>query len=94
MLDLTEKYSLRKGVSLRGVNSKYWLLDSVNGTQYQLNVTSYHILLELEKTKCLGEVIQNVFNMFDVQESILLHDVKTLLNKALAQNLIERGQKA
>lgn len=92
MLDLNEKYKLREGISLRGVNEKYWALDSINGTQYQLNITSYNILLQLGRTETLGDLIQNVFNMFDVNEEFLAEDVKTFLNKALECKLIERRE--
>ena len=58
MLEVNNICNINENIILKGINKKFWALDSKSGTQYKLNELSFDILSLMNGSKSIGEIIE------------------------------------
>lgn len=88
MLEMNKAYSLNNNLILKGINDKFWALDTKTGLQYRLNECSYDILSTLDGKTTVEQIIENQFKKYNVEKSILINDIMSFLESAYKKGFI------
>lgn len=89
MLERINVLCLKENIILKGINTKFWALDTESGTQYRLNEISFDILSALDGKKTIEQIIEEQSTYYDVKKEILSADVISFLHMALSKNIIK-----
>lgn len=88
MLEVKKIYKVSENIILRGINKKFWALDSKNGAQYRLNELSFDILSNLDGKNTLECIIEAQYNKYQVNKELLINDVIGFIHKSLEKGII------
>ena len=89
MLEKITILQLKENIIIKGINTKFWALDTENGTQYKLNELSFDILSSLDGIKTVEQIIEEQSAYYDIQKEILSSDIISFLHIALNKNIIK-----
>lgn len=89
MLDLDAKYLLSDGIALRGITSRFWALNTTDGSQYRLNEVSFFILNSLRTALTVYEVIDLVLKEYSVDRARATEDCKKVLQSAIEYGIVK-----
>lgn len=88
MLEVKKIYKVSENIILRGINKKFWALDSKSGAQYRLNELSFDILSNLDGKNTLECIIEAQYNKYQVNKELLINDVIGFIHKSLEKGII------
>lgn len=88
MLEINRVYSLNSNIILKGINQKFWALDSKIGTQYRLNELSFDILSLMDGKKSIEEIVEIQYRKYNVEKSILINDILLFVKHAFEKEIL------
>lgn len=90
MLDIKEVFYLNEDIVLKGINDKFWALDTSTGSQYRLNEVSYDILSSVDGQKNIEDIIQKIKDSYSVDYDKLLSDCIKFIDLAINKDILIR----
>ncbi len=90
MLELNNIYVLNPNIILRGINNKYWALDTKSGSQFRLNQLSYDLLSFIDGKKTIKDIIEEQSKRYDVEKEIFEKDATSFLEMALEKDFFTK----
>ena len=88
MLEVNKVYKINEHIILRGINKKFWALNSKSGSQFKLNELSYDILSLINGKNTLKVIFDLQLNKYNVEKDLLVKDINDFINKALEKGII------
>lgn len=90
MLELNNVYVLNPNIILRGINNKYWALDTKSGSQFRLNQLSYDLLSFIDGKKAIKDIIEEQSKRYNVEKEVFEKDVLNFLETALEKEFFAK----
>lgn len=90
-METTESiYCLSPNIALRKVDdlNKYWAFNLTDGSQYELNATSYWLLENFDGKNSLDVIIGEFSNVFEVEELQYEADIMEIVGEFINQAII------
>ncbi|CDF00948.1 unknown [Ruminococcus sp. CAG:624] len=88
MLEVNNICNINENIILKGINKKFWALDSKSGTQYKLNELSFDILSLMNGSKSIGEIIEIQYHKYNVEKDLLTKDILSFVNKSYEKGIL------
>lgn len=88
MLEVNNICKINENIILKGINKKFWALDSKSGTQYKLNELSFDILSLMNGSKSIGEIIEIQYHKYNVEKDLLTKDILSFVNKSYEKGIL------
>lgn len=88
MLDIKQVYNLDESIIIKGINNKYWALNTKYGTQYKLNRVSYDILSNLNGVKTVEQILDDMLNKYNIDSKTLETDINNFIERAIEKKII------
>ena len=88
MLEVNNICNINENIILKGINTKFWALDSKSGTQYKLNELSFDILSLMNGSKSIGEIIEIQYHKYNVEKDLLTKDILSFVNKSYEKGIL------
>ena len=88
MLEVNNICNINENIILKGINKKFWALDSKSGTQYKLNELSFDILSLMIGSKSIGEIIEIQYHKYNVEKDLLTKDILSFVNKSYEKGIL------
>lgn len=87
VVGLSEDYSL---YSLDLKEKRYWLFNVKEGNNFKLNEASYFILSRCDGQTSVGELKKGLINRYQVDEEIIIKDIKEFIVNCLKRQIVRR----
>ena len=88
MLEINDVLNKKKNIILKGINDKFWALDTESGSQFRLNELSFDILSAIDGETSLSVIIENQLKKYNVERRILEKDILNFVSSAIEKGLI------
>ena len=88
MVEIKKIYKVCDNIIIRGINKKFWALDSKTGSQYKLNELSFDILSLMNGKNTVESIIDAQFKKYQVEKVILTQDILHFISKSLEKGII------
>ena len=88
MLEINKAYSLRTNIIIKGINKKYWALDTNSGSQFRLNELSFDVLSAMDGKTTIEEILIEQAKKYDVDIKIISKDIISFLENALSKGFL------
>ena len=88
MLEINDVLNKKKNIILKGINDKFWALDTESGSQFRLNELSFDILSAIDGETSLAVIIENQLKKYNVERRILEKDILNFVSSAIEKGLI------
>ncbi len=87
---LSNVYQLNNNIIIKGINDKYWALDTNTGAQFRLNELSFDILSLTNGNNSVDYIVEQQFAKYSVKKELLIRDILSFLETALNKGLISK----
>lgn len=88
MLEVSKKIQINPDIILRGINSKYWALNTRSGAQYRLNELSFDVLSAADGKTSIEDIIEDQMKKYNVKRTVLENDIMMFLSNAMQKGII------
>lgn len=88
MLEVSKKIQINPDIILKGINNKYWALNTKSGAQYRLNELSFDVLSAADGKTTIEDIVGNQLKKYNVERTVLENDIMIFLSNATQKGII------
>lgn len=88
-METNKIFTLNTNFILKGINKKFWALNTETGSQYRLNELSFDILSAIDGQTTIGMIIENQLKKYAVERDVLTNDIFKFIEIAMEKGFIK-----